>query len=137
MNEVITLWNKNIHSAKEISKKLDVSDTTIREYLKELTDQGVCNYNPEDIKEIYKYRTEKLSKPILCLNNQQVFKSATECSKKSEKIFNINIPAKRISDVCNNKKRYYKGYYFKFIKDLTDEEYIEYNIENELQKLKL
>jgi very-short-patch-repair endonuclease len=80
---------------------------------------------------------KKIIKPIICLNNGIVIPNVTQCAKDSEKLFGINLSYPSIYKICNNKQKETKGFTFKYIKDLSEEEYIKYDIENKLKELKL
>lgn len=67
-------------------------------------------------------------KPIICLNNGLVISSVTKCAKNSKELFGVNLPYPYIYEVCNKKRKDAKGFCFKYVKDLSEEEYIKYNI---------
>ena len=44
-----------------------------------------------------------------------VFKSITELERQSLSLFGVQLWSGYIIDVCNKKRKYYKGYYFEYI----------------------
>ena len=93
---------------------------------------GWCYY---DSKNEEKYRGRVI--PIICITNEKVFISTNDCVRKSLELYNVKFNASSIHDVCKNKKEHHKHHIFKYIKDLTPEEYIKYDIENKLKKLNM
>lgn len=77
---------------------------------------------------------KKTFKPIICLDNLLIFRGIRECCERSENIFNIKMNE---SSLCRSlsKGKAYHNYKFKYIKDLTPQEYIKYDVENKLKKL--
>ena len=121
----------------QIGKLMGHAKGTIRLWLIKGTELGWCNYNPE--KE--KHMSGKISalakfKQTICLNNGMIFRSVKECSEKSLKLFGVQIPPSCIGEVCRGEKqKTHKIFIFKYIEDLTLEEYIKYDIENKLKDL--
>ena len=114
----------------DISKIMNVSSVTVRNWLKIGSGLNLCSYNPKiDGK-------NKNNLQLICLNNGIIFESLRDCERKSEEILGVHIDRKSITRVCKNKQKSTKGYTFKFIKDLTEEEYIKYNVERKLEELK-
>ncbi|OSA92819.1 UNVERIFIED_ORG: hypothetical protein B2H93_13410 [Clostridium botulinum] len=75
-----------------------------------------------------KLKEEQKTKPIICLTNGLVISSATKCAKNSKELFGVNLPYPYIYEVCNKKRKDAKGFCFKYVKDLSEEECIKYNI---------
>lgn len=99
---------------------------TISRWLKRGNEVGWCNYNAKN---------ENNSVPVICLENEIIFKSIHNCEKNSFILFGIQLHHSGIINVCCGKTKQTKGYTFKYIKDLTQEEYIKYDIENKLKQL--
>lgn len=119
-----------------IGRIMGFNNNTIRRWLIKGNELEWCIYDSK--KE--KYMSGKISapskfKPTICLNNGMVFESSKDCSEKSLELFGIDIDETCISEVCRGKRKLTKGFSFKHIKDLTQEEYIKYDIENKLKKL--
>jgi hypothetical protein len=123
----------------DIAKIMKNSRATVRKYLMCGNKLGWCDYNGKEehlrSNKINSMNTKKIcSIPLICLDNREVFGSATSCSKSSIAILGISISQTSISNSCKNKSKT-KGYQFKYISDLTSEEYIKYDIENKLKEL--
>ena len=103
------------------------------EYLK-LSKQEI-----ESIEKLKKRKKSKIknitksSKGIICLENKMIFITIAECERRSEELFGTKLDHSPISAVCSGKKSQYKGFTFRYILDLSEEEYIKYNIENKLK----
>lgn len=133
------LWNSGIHSTGEIGKIMKLHYETICSYLKYGKDVRWCNYTTEKSMEINNeingLRIKKLNaKPIICINNEMIFNSITECERVSNNIFKIKMNRHLLSSSIKLNK-IYKGFTFKLISDLTESEYKLYNIENKLKEL--
>ena len=108
----------------EIAKKFDLNTETIRNYLKKGNKLGWCNYivkskpnNPQVLLGTY---NKKLSKKILCVENDMIFCGAREIVEKGNEIFKSQMYLKSIWKCCSGELNSYKGYHFKYI---TEEEY--------------
>lgn len=115
----------------EIGKLMKLSQCTIIKYLKQGSKLDWCEYIPKE--EIIKasIKVGKLNrKPVICINTKQVFESATDCAKQSLNVFGVKLNFGEISAVCRGKRKFYKGRIFKYVQDLTEEEYIKYNVLN-------
>jgi very-short-patch-repair endonuclease len=124
VKEACDYWNSGVHSTKEIGKIMKISSKTILDYLKRGAEICWCDYNSR-----YK------EKPIINLDDGRVYTSSTNCEKLSIKYYGIKLTQSKISSVCTGKRLTHHGYHFKFISDLTTEEYIKYDIENKLKEL--
>jgi hypothetical protein len=119
-----TMWESGIHNVNDIAKNIKMSPRTIRSYLTRGTERGLCTY-----------KGDGNSKETICLTNGMVFKSASDLVDKGEALFGVKFNSSMISRNCKGKCKTYKGYTFKYIKDLTPEEYIKYDIKNKLNGL--
>lgn len=123
------LWNEGIKSSKEISKIMGLSKATIITYLKKMSAIELCDYDPKlELKNGATQTQQKNKKKLICLNNGMIFDSATDCSLNSKEVFGESLCKSKISMVCTGKRPHHKGYHFKYVQDLTDEEKIKYNI---------
>ncbi|NRU52536.1 NUMOD3 domain-containing DNA-binding protein [Clostridium beijerinckii] len=96
------------------------------------------NMTKEDIEQIYiKEKESKISKntkSLICTTTNKLFKSI----KEARAFYNCD---SHICDCCNNKRKYCgrledgTKLEWKYISDLTPEEYIKYDIENKLNEL--
>ena len=98
----------------QIGKIMNMCKVSIRKYLKKGNLLGWCEYASE-----IEFENKKInSKSVEIFKNDKslgIFQSCSELSKKSERLFNTKIDSRRISDVCNNKIKQYKGFTFKYI----------------------
>jgi hypothetical protein len=97
---------------------------TINRYLKKGTKLGWCNYNPkEEQRKCWvaignlNVGSCKISKPVEIFKDGKSlgrFKSISELSRQSEKLFNVKLYSGSISSACKQNKEY-KEHKFKFI----------------------
>ena len=125
----------------EIGMFMKLNKNTISSYLKQGTKLGWCEYDSQKealriIKNNSIKSKERFSKPIICLNNGLLSNSNTNMVIEFQKLFNIKLNTSNVSSVCLGKIKQHKGYNFKYIEDLTQEEYIKYDIENKLKELR-
>lgn len=126
-------------TTQNISDLTHFCKNTIITWLKVGNELGWCKYNSMDEWNKTKFgvkNNKSIWKKIICLENGIIFDSVNACSRKSKDVFGINISESFLSLVCNNKRKYARGYHFKFISDLTLEEYKNYDVENKLKELK-
>lgn len=90
---VCDLWNSGIKNATKIANILRIGKTTIRRYLKQGVKLNWCSYDP---KKSNKLNKDYNCKKIICLTNNDIFKSIVDASKK------YNIPASSISAYCRS-----------------------------------
>ncbi|MGV2640105.1 hypothetical protein GNF86_01435 [Clostridium perfringens] len=120
IKEACNYWNEGIKSTTKISEIIGVSRQTIRKYLCIGKELKWCDYNVE-ISNYYKNKKvseetkSRCSKKIICLNNNKIFDSASECSKQSEEIFGVKLTTSSIGRVCRNERKQYKGLIFKYL----------------------
>jgi hypothetical protein len=131
IKELCDLWNSGkFENCTDLANEVEMNRNMVREYLKIGNKLKLCNYSIESAKEIAKNRRKQnIIKSVISLIDEKLFKSVKDCSVY------YDIDSRRVSDVCNNKKDQYRGHNFKFVKDLTEDEYIKYDIENKLNKL--
>lgn len=103
---------------------------TIRSWLKIGCEKGLCNYDTkiELNNKNNKMKEKKNGNPIICINTKDVFHSITNCAERSLNVFGVKLTSSCIIDVCKGKQRNTKGFIFKYIKDLTSDECIKYNV---------
>lgn len=136
MKLVCDYWNKD-NDISYVEKETNLGRNTITRYLKSGTKLGICFYNSK----LYHDYCSKIvsmrynSNPIVCLENGLVFNSCSDCKNNDEDIFNTSFNAGTLLKYVRDNKPY-KGYSFKFISDLTEEEYMKYNIEKKLIQIK-
>lgn len=110
-----------------LSKKFNISITTVRGYLKNgIRVWGDCNYNPKKcMEDVYIELRLKNSKKVgIFKDNIKLgeFNSITELERRSEELFGIKLLQSGISNVANGKQKQHKGFTFKFV---DDEDYLE------------
>lgn len=79
---------------------------TIKTYLKQGAKNGWCDYISQSYTK---------NNPIVCMNNNFIFASASECDRMSERLFNTRLTETVISQILCKKRDSYKGYYFEKI----------------------
>jgi hypothetical protein len=123
----------------DIAKLMKNSNSTVRKYLIYGNQLGWCVYNGyEEQLRSNKRNSQKskilCSKIVICIEIEKLFLGTIECSKQIESEIGISISNSGISNSCRNETKV-KGYTFKYIENLTPEEYIKYDIENKLKEL--
>ena len=133
---VINYYNNGM-VVSEIEKLMKISDTTVRKYLRCGKEINMCNYSTEEGNKRQteinsNYKRKIYSKEVICLENGYRYSSLKECEEKSIEDFKTPLQKGGICQVCNGKRKDHKGYHFKYIQDLTQEERIKYNIEENI-----
>lgn len=126
------LWNNGMRSAVEIAKEINLSKQTVITYLKKFSQLGLNDYNPKQEMKTGLGRIPSNAKELIILKDDVclgLFKSATELERMSEKLYDIKLHQTEISKVLRGGRDFYKGYRFKYLQDLTQEERIKYNID--------
>lgn len=113
IKETWDLWN-NGKSINEISILKNLSEGTIREYLKIGSKLKLCTYNSKNIKG-HKNNNRKSVEIFKNGISLGVFPSVYELSKNSEKLFKEKLNDSNIFAVCVGRRKTYKGYTFKYI----------------------
>lgn len=135
VKEACEYWHNGINSTKEIAKVMKLHQATASRYLKKGSSLLWCDYNSKNEMRKNGARNGRASgNSIICITNNQVFSSGYDCSRKSLNLYGIQLSHQMLYYACKNKSSY-KGFIFKYIVDLTPEEYIKYDIENKLKEL--
>lgn len=123
----------------DIANIMNLSRDVVIKYLKYGRELGLCDYSEKEemVKRGIKQGKQKCKSLIILKNEEclRIYVSLIQLERMSLKDFGIKLIGSKISMVCNNLKPQYKGYQFKYISDLTPEEYIKYDIENKLKEL--
>lgn len=116
MTKVCELWNDNIRNTLEIAQKLKIDTSTVCKYLNKLSQLGLCDYDgKEESLKMCMLNSKLNRKPVMCIETHQIFHSAKEIEEKSLELFNVNLQASSIRNVCTGKFKQYKGFTFKYI----------------------
>lgn len=106
----------------DIGKIFNLNKNTIARYLKKGKILGWCNYDSKEESLKIGIKVGVLSgKPVEVFKNGEslgVFPSCSELERQSEKLFGVKLLNSNISQVCNGKKSQYKGFTFKYIKEM-------------------
>lgn len=141
VREACDLWNtrKYHETTVNIANKMNLTNVTISKWLKKGNKLGWCIYNSkEELKKCGIRSGTKTGKQILMLKNGffiGIFPSGHKLEEKSELLFNTKLFNSNICATCRGEKSKYKGYEFKYVQDLTSEEYLKYDIANKLKDL--
>jgi hypothetical protein len=120
---VCNMWNNGVKNIKQICKLSKLYEKTVVKYLKEGAKQGICTYNPqEEINKAISGNWKDRMRQFICIENGIIFNNAKECIKYFKENFNIKLIQGSISKVCLGKSSYHKGYHFKYVSDLTEEQ---------------
>jgi len=99
MKQACDLWRKYQYSTLKISAMLHLSDSTIRNYLKQGTKLGWCKYNSKEVQKMNGKMFGHKGIKIICLNNKKIFESISQAKRY------LNIKA-NIAFCCKNKIMY-------------------------------
>ena len=120
VKQVCDYWNQKEEwdTTTDVAKEFKLSSTTIKEYLKFGNELNWCIYNAkEEMGKINKYNSKKIE---VFKNgvSQGIFNSALELENKSYELFGVKIKRSKIYDVCNSRRKSYKGYTFQYIEKI-------------------
>lgn len=120
IHEACNLWSNGINSTLELSKKMNLCQATILNYLKKGSKLNLCNYNPKTAKEEGNKKAiqtikSKLKK-IICLNNDKIFLSARDASDYAktckENILNCCNDKYLRAGFCKDTNEFYQWQYY-------------------------
>lgn len=109
--EVCDYWYKHREINKEdvttgdLAKMFNVQRVTIREYLKNGTKLGWCNYNPKE---------EINYKKVRCIELNKIFTSISEAGRS------LNVNPSHISAVCKGKLKTIGGYHWEYVEETEE-----------------
>jgi hypothetical protein len=131
--------NPNL-TTTQIGDILGHNRSTINRWLKTGSKFNWCEYDTREEKsKISRNSSKNKGKNIIIIKNEKtigIFHSSHDLSRQSEKLFGTKLDYRNISAVATDIRKFHKGYTFKYVKDLTEDEYIKYDIENKLKELK-
>jgi hypothetical protein len=123
IEKVSKLWENGINNIKEICDITKLFEKTVVKYLKEGTKQGICTYNPQkEIMRAISTNWKNNMKKFICIENGYIYDNVKECINYFYNNYQITLIQSCISNVCLSKNSHHKGFHFKFISDLTEEE---------------
>ena len=113
--------NNNVElSASEIAKRLNLCDSTVRQYLKKGNKLKWCLYDgkKEQSNALVNISKEKRKQVEIFKDGVSlgIFESAHYLDRQSEKLFGVKLDYRNICSVCTGKVRKHKGYTFKYVK---------------------
>lgn len=100
MIEACLMWKNGIYDIDKISKKLDVKEWTIREYLKRGNKLNLCNYNLKFLASL-RDKSSFNAKKIKCITTNVIFPSLHEAART----YNIKSPI-NIRNHCLGNQKY-------------------------------
>ena len=105
-------------STSQIGKIFKLSNYTVRKYIEWGNKQNLCFYDKNKELRFGRSKSGKMnSKKVEIFQNGislGVFESCTDLERRSEALFGVKLLQSSISQVCNGKKKSYKGFIFKF-----------------------
>ena len=115
-------WNSGIKSTTKIGLIMKIHRATVTRYLKNGKIYNWCDYNSkEEMRKASSINGKTLGKQVKILKDGislGVYPSCHELERKSEEIFGIKLTKSAISKVAIGKKPQYKGFTFKYIKEI-------------------
>lgn len=124
-------WNEGVRPTQKIADKIGISKATVITYLKKFSELGLNDYDPQMEIKTGLGKVPSNAKSVIIFKDNIVlgiYRSATELDRKSEEMFGVKLIQTEISSVARGEKNLYKGYHFKYVENLTEEEKIKYNI---------
>jgi hypothetical protein len=123
----------------QIAGIMNVSTTSVNRWLKFGNSYNMCCYDSKEEQRKAVSRNGKNNGKPICIFKENIllsiFHSVAELERQSEKLFGVKLFVANITKVCNGKRNHTGGYQFKYVLDLTQDEYILYDIENKLKEL--
>lgn len=112
--EVCKLWNDGITTTRKISEILGFNQNYISKLLIGCADFGFCDYDPKS-ESVKGAKCSTNGKTVICKNNNSVYSSASECSRKSVEDFGVFLKGSGITRVCRKERESYKGFSFEYL----------------------
>lgn len=141
VKEVCDYWNnkKEEETTSDLSKIFNLDRCSISTYLKKGTKLGWCDYDPkkESFKTASKNGKATGYKVIIYKNDMLlgIFNSCQELEARSVEMYGEKINHSEISMVSRGIKKQYKGYRFRYVRDLSKDQRIKYDIDKRLKEL--
>ncbi|EGT3606928.1 hypothetical protein FKF97_11035 [Clostridium perfringens] len=121
VKEVCNYWNnkREDETTTDLMKIFNLDKSSIIEYLKKGAKLSWCDYNPKEemSKRGSKYGKNSAKKVEIFKDGLSlgVFESLSELERQSEKNFGVKLLVSQVSNVCNGRRKQYKGYTFRYI----------------------
>lgn len=81
VKDICKIWNTNNEDIKKIANMFKITGVSVRKYLKQGAKLGWCDYDPiEELKKASMKGSKKVSRKVICLNNNYVYNTITEAS---------------------------------------------------------
>ncbi|WP_346938198.1 hypothetical protein [uncultured Clostridium sp.] len=113
-------------SVSDLSKKFNICNSAIINYLNQGTKLGWCNYNgkEEQIKsnKINGYLSVKSVEVFEDGNSLGIFKSVKALSEQSLELFGVQLNRENISAVARGKRPHHHGFTFRYVTETTTQE---------------
>lgn len=109
VKQISDLWDKGLRGLEEFSSVTGLAHSTISKYLRQADSLGWIIYESPS------------NKPVLCLDNNYVFKTSRICSNLSDELFGVFIKTKHIQSNSSGEISSTHGFHFQY---LTRKEFI-------------
>ena len=130
VKEACDLWNSGIKSTKKIGEIMRLGTSTVGTYLNKGSNLKWCDYNGKLVQTNNSKLNNKQVEIFKDYKSFGIFPSCKELGIYSEELFGVKLDDSSISRVARGKQKTHKGFTFKYISNLSDEEKIKYNISN-------
>lgn len=120
LDTIVDKYNNVTKDINDLSDMTGLSNVTIVRYLKNANELRLCDYDTKNKKidtlnKNHSMNSERYSKPVMCLNDGNVFRNAKIAQSISDELYNKHLDSRNISTVCHGKEKATKGFRFKFI----------------------
>lgn len=120
IKDVCEYYENNKHNTLlcHMADNFHISYITFLKYIKHGHKFKWCQYDKiSNYKNSHNIMEHPNNKAIIVIETSDVFKSATECERKSEELYGVKFNHTHISMVCSGKQKHHKGYHFRYFKE--------------------
>lgn len=103
VKQVSDLWDSGLRRLTEFAKATGLATSTVSKYLHQADELGWIVYESQT------------NKPVICTDNNYVFKTSRICSNLSEDIFGTHIKPKHIQSNANGEISITHGFHFQYL----------------------
>lgn len=103
IKQIGDLWDSGVRGLKEFSKITGLATSTVSKYLHQADVLGWIIYE------------SPTNKPVICLDNNCVFKTSRVCSNLSQELFGVFIKPKHIQSNANKEITSTHGFHFQYL----------------------